>query len=105
MGYGVGACTDYNKQVVVEHPVGQQNEIVAVGYVAVFMPYAQPGFSDNPSYYGLLGCVGTEDYAAADFIGKITQGKNPLGKTGFVLGFFRHEDNDACDCVKRYIAS
>lgn len=80
MGYGVGACTDYNKQVVVEHPVGQQNEIVAVGYVAVFMPYAQPGFSDNPSYYGLLGGVGTEDYAAADFIGKITQGKNPLGK-------------------------
>ncbi len=66
-GYRVGTCAYHYKQVVVEHTVCQQEEIVGPFHVAVFVTYPQAAFTYNPFQNGLLGWGGAEDEAAPDF--------------------------------------
>ena len=90
-----GACAHDDKEVVVEHDVGQQHEIVpALEHLELVANVVSAGSQPGLQVRNGFG-VGIEDGPAAYLLGHVGHAVYPPGKTGFKLGLAGYGDDDA----------
>ena len=93
---------DNDEQVVVENFVREQNEIVPSADRLVFAAdVVTPVADDGLQMRNRIG-VGIENGSATDLFGDIGDTVDPLGESGFVLGFTGYDDQYAGNGVDRY---